>query len=124
VITATPEAVRHLRALLAEQPAEEKRGLRLGVEKGGCAGWQYTMKIDAPAVGDTVLEQDGIRLLVDPESLGHLDGVQLDYVDSLNDSGFRVVNPKAVRSCGCGTSFETVSPPASPPASPSASPLA
>lgn len=111
MITATPEAVQHLRALLSEQPAGELRGLRLGVEKGGCAGWQYIMKIDAPAVGDTVLEQDGIRLLVDPESLVRLEGVQLDYVDSLNDAGFRVVNPKAVRSCGCGTSFETTSPP-------------
>jgi iron-sulfur cluster assembly accessory protein len=111
VITATPEAVHHLRALLAEQPAAEGWGLRLGVEKGGCAGWQYVMKIDAPAADDTVIEQEGIRILVDPQSLGPLDGVQLDYVDSLNDAGFRVLNPKAVRSCGCGTSFETESPP-------------
>ena len=106
MITATPEAVHHLRALLAEQPAGEGGGLRLGVEKGGCAGWQYIMKIDAPAPDDTVIEQDGIRLLVDPRSYAMLDGVQLDYVDSLNDAGFRVVNPQAVRSCGCGTSFE------------------
>jgi len=107
VITATPEAVQHLRTLLAEQPAGESQGLRLGVEKGGCAGWQYIMKIDVPAPVDTVLEQDGIRLLIDPESYRLLDGVQIDYVDSLNDAGFRVLNPNAVRSCGCGTSFET-----------------
>ncbi len=113
MITATPEAVHHLRALLAEQPVGESRGLRLGVEKGGCAGWQYIMKIDAPAPGDTIIEQDGIHLFVDPASLSQLDGVQLDYVDSLNDAGFRIVNPKAVRSCGCGTSFETA-PPSTP----------
>jgi iron-sulfur cluster assembly protein len=111
VITATPEAVYHLRALLAEQPAGETRGLRLGVEKGGCAGWQYVMKIDAATPEDTVFEQDGVRLIVDRESLAPLDGVQLDYVDSLNDAGFRIHNPKAVRSCGCGTSFETAPPP-------------
>lgn len=112
MITATPEAVHHLRALLAEQPAAEGPGLRLGVEKGGCAGWQYVMKIDTPVPEDTVIEQDGIRLLVDPQSLAMLDGVQLDYVDSLNDAGFRVINPQAVRSCGCGTSFETSATPA------------
>ena len=110
MITATPEAVHQLKALLAEQPAGERRGLRLGVEKGGCAGWQYIMKVDSPAPEDIVIEQDGVTLLVDPASLGQLDGVQLDYVDSLNDSGFRVLNPKAVRSCGCGTSFETAAP--------------
>jgi len=111
VITATPEAVYHLRALLAEQPAGESRGLRLGVEKGGCAGWQYVMKIDVATSDDTIFEQDGVRLIVDRESLVPLDGVQLDYVDSLHDAGFRVNNPKAVRSCGCGTSFETAPPP-------------
>lgn len=114
MITATPEAVHHLRALLAQQTAGGERGLRLGVEKGGCAGWQYVMKIDVPGPGDTVIDQDGIRLLVDPGSFAMLDGVQLDYADSLNDAGFRVLNPQAVRSCGCGTSFETALPAAPP----------
>ena len=107
MITATPDAVHHLRALLGKRPAAEQAGLRLGVEKGGCAGWQYIMKVDSPKPGDHVIEQDGIRLLVDPHSHPLLDGVELDYVDALNDSGFRVHNPRAVRSCGCGTSFET-----------------
>jgi iron-sulfur cluster assembly accessory protein len=110
VITATPQAVHHLSALLAEQPDGEARGLRLGVEKGGCAGWQYVMTLDTAAAEDTVFEQDGIRLIVAPESLSVLDGIELDYVDSLNDAGFRVNNPRAVRSCGCGTSFETERP--------------
>ncbi len=114
MITATPEAVHQLRVLLAEPQVGDDWGLRLGVEKGGCAGWQYIMKVDAPAPGDTVIEQDGIRLLVDAPSAVLLDGVQLDYVDSLNDAGFRVVNPRAVRSCGCGTSFEAGAPEAPP----------
>ena len=113
MITATSAAVHHLSALLAEQSAAEARGLRLGVEKGGCAGWQYIMKIDVPAAGDTIIEQDGIRLLVDAESAPLLQGVELDYVDSLNDAGFRINNPNAVRNCGCGTSFETTSSPLS-----------
>ena len=113
MITATSAAVHHLSALLAEQPAAEARGLRLGVEKGGCAGWQYIMKIDVPAAEDTIIEQDGIRLLVDAESAPLLQGVELEYVDSLNDAGFRINNPNAVRYCGCGTSFETISSPLS-----------
>lgn len=112
MITATPEAIQHLRALLAEQPGGVRRGLRLGVERGGCAGWQYVMKVDTPAPHDTVEEIDGVHLIIDPESHRLLDGMQLDYVDALNDSGFRVLNPNAVRSCGCGTSFETAEPPA------------
>jgi len=115
VITATPEAVRHLSALLSEQSAGQGHGLRLGVEKGGCAGWQYVMKVDVPAEGDVIIDQDGIRLLVDAESAVLLKGVELDYVDGLHDAGFRVVNPQAVRSCGCGTSFEPVAPSSPPP---------
>jgi len=112
MIEPTSEAVRHLRELLKTSHASEAAGLRLGVEKGGCAGWQYVMKVDTPTEEDQVLERDGVRFFVSPESAPHLRGLRLDYVDSLNDSGFKVDNPNAVRSCGCGTSFETG--PASP----------
>ncbi len=104
---ATPEAIDHLRALLRDGHAPESHGLRLGVEKGGCAGWQYIMRIDAPTEGDEVVEQDGVRLIVDRQSFPLLRDIRLDYVDSLNDAGFKIENPNAVRSCGCGTSFET-----------------
>lgn len=107
MIHATPEALQHLRGLLAERaPEAGAAGLRVGVERGGCAGWQYVMQIAEPQEGDEVVEQDGIRLIVAADSRSFLEGVELDYQDSLNDAGFKIRNPRAVRSCGCGTSFE------------------
>lgn len=106
MISLTPSAVEHLRNLLREKEAPDSAGLRLAVERGGCAGLQYLMKIDEPAQGDQMFEQDGVRLIVGSDSIQYLDESQVDYLDGLNDSGFRVVNPNASRSCGCGTSFE------------------
>jgi len=107
MLTITDTAAEHLRGLLESLDASpEEQGLRLFVEKGGCAGMNYSMKIDAPADHDEVFERNGVRLFVDAESLIYLDGSEVDYVDSLNDSGFKIQNPLAERSCGCGTSFE------------------
>lgn len=107
MIKLTDEAVRHLRILLAsEGNAGEGRGLRLRVEKGGCAGLQYSMKLDTKREGDCVVSHEGVMVMIGEGSLGHLQGCELDYVDTLADSGFRVNNPNALRSCGCGTSFE------------------
>ena len=106
MIETTPSAAAQLREMLASRGLADTHGLRLAVEKGGCAGLQYAMKIDLPAEGDTVVELDGARLIVPPDSVDYLRGVRLDYLDSLNDSGFKIDNPNAVRSCGCGTSFE------------------
>ncbi|MCA1964335.1 MAG: iron-sulfur cluster assembly accessory protein [Prosthecobacter sp.] len=106
MISLTDSAIHHLRLLLAEKQAPSKAGLRVRVEKGGCAGWQYQMKVDTPQEGDAVIERDGVTLLVDPESQIFLNNSSIDYYDSLSDSGFRVINPNAARNCGCGTSFE------------------
>ena len=107
MLTITDNAADHLRGLLkAKDASPDEQGLRLFVEKGGCAGMNYTMKIDAPAENDEVYERNGVRVFIDPESLTFLDGSEVDYVDSLNDSGFKIQNPLAERSCGCGTSFE------------------
>ena len=106
MITLTSSAVSHLKGLLASKGAAASAGLRLHVEKGGCAGMQYTMRIDQQAMADRVFAQDGVSVILDTESLGYLDGSTIDYVDALNDSGFRLENPNAARSCGCGTSFE------------------
>ncbi len=106
MISLTPSATSHLLDLLKSKQAAQGAGLRIQVEKGGCAGWQYVMKVDEPRATDRVYTQDGVSLIVDPESLEFLDDSQIDYVDSLNDSGFRVENPHASRNCGCGTSFE------------------
>lgn len=106
MITLTEAAVRHLQTLIAEK-GDESKGLRLFVEKGGCAGMQYGMTLDAQEAGDEVFPHGPVRVIVDPESLQYLQGSEIDYSDDLTGTGFRLKNPNAVRSCGCGTSFET-----------------
>ena len=103
MIHLTDSAISHLQQLLGSR---ESSGLRLQVEKGGCAGYQYAMKVDQAQTGDHVFSSGGVSLIIDTESLAFLDGSTLDYTDALNDSGFKVLNPNATRSCGCGTSFE------------------
>ena len=106
MITVTENAVKHLRDLLQSREFSAAEGLRLSVEKGGCAGWQYTMKIDAPIEGDKVFNHDGVNIIVDLGSMEMLGDSQIDYDDGLSDSGFKVRNPVASRTCGCGSSFE------------------
>lgn len=107
MVKVTESAAEHLMSLLEEKGfSPEEKGLRLFVEKGGCAGMSYAMQIGAFSEGDEIVERNGARVFVDAESLPYLDGCQLDYVDALNDSGFKIENPNAARSCGCGTSFE------------------
>jgi iron-sulfur cluster assembly protein len=105
MIRLTDSAVQHLQSLVAEHGAEAK-GLRLFVESGGCAGMQYGMNIDHPHEGDEVIEQDAVQIILDAESMKFLRGSTIDYCDDLTGTGFRINNPNAVRSCGCGTSFE------------------
>lgn len=107
MIQVTDAAASQLLSMLKEKNVSpEESGLRLFVEKGGCAGMQYAMKVSAPEPTDDVVERNGARFFVDRESLEFLEGCHLDYVDALNDSGFKIENPNAARSCGCGTSFE------------------
>lgn len=106
MISITEAAASHLKDLLAAKEAPPGHGLRLRVEKGGCAGMQYVMQIEAPAEGDAIESNHGVSIFVDAGSLDFLRHCQLDYEDALNDAGFRIRNPNAARSCGCGTSFE------------------
>jgi iron-sulfur cluster assembly protein len=105
MLTLTDNAVKQLQSLLAGR-SESGLGLRLDVEKGGCAGFQYIMKISPQAEGDTAVSREGVSVFIGAEGASMLQGCSLDYVDSLHDGGFRVENPNAERSCGCGTSFE------------------
>ena len=98
MISLTPSAVNHLKDLLAQRTADARAGLRLQVDKGGCAGMQYTMRIDEVTPVDQVFTTEGVSIIVDAESLGYLDNCQVDYVDALNDSGFKIENPNAARS--------------------------
>lgn len=106
MITVSDSAVKHLRELLEAKNALPGAGLRLLVNRGGCAGMEYVMKLDVPGENDRVFDQENVRVIVDPESLVFLDQSQLDYSDSLSDAGFKIHNPNAARSCGCGSSFE------------------
>lgn len=81
-------------------------GLRVAVVGGGCSGFQYTLSFDkAPGPDDTVMEQNGVRLFVDPTSGPYLQGTIIDYVSGLHGAGFKFINPNATRTCGCGSSF-------------------
>ena len=106
MISLTDNAISELRSLLKAKEAPEGSGLRLLVSRGGCAGMSYGMKVDSPAEADTVIEAEDVRVIIDPESAPFLKGSTVDYTDDLSDSGFKVVNPNASRSCGCGSSFE------------------
>ncbi len=106
VIGITEKAKEQLGALLAERAPSPTAGLRLGVSKGGCAGWQYEMKVSEPESGDEVVESGTARVIVAADSLDKLRGCEVDYSDDLTDAGFKINNPNARRSCGCGTSFE------------------
>ena len=106
-VNVTPAAVTIIQGLL-EQRQIPNHALRVFVSGGGCSGMQYGMAFqEMPEVGDTVVEQGGVRLLVDPTSMMYLQGATIDYVDSLIGGGFRIDNPNAVSSCGCGHSFKS-----------------
>ncbi|HEY2614378.1 MAG TPA: iron-sulfur cluster assembly accessory protein [Chthoniobacterales bacterium] len=106
MITVTDNAVRQLRALLAERGESGRKGLRVQIAKGGCSGLQYEMSLDAQKAGDSVVEKEGVEFLVDSESADYLRDATLDYRAGLTGAGFHIENPNAARTCGCGTSFE------------------
>jgi iron-sulfur cluster assembly accessory protein len=81
-------------------------GLRIYIEKGGCSGLSYEMKLDLPQTSDHTVSRSGATLMIDPESLLLLKGSTIDFEDGLTNRGFRILNPNAKQTCGCGTSFE------------------
>jgi iron-sulfur cluster assembly accessory protein len=109
MITITSAAAAHLNRLVSGRE-DAPEGLRILVEKGGCAGMQYAMKLDSLGLDDLTSERDGARVFMDPTTASMLKGAQLDYCDDLVGTGFRLQNPNAARSCGCGTSFEPAEP--------------
>src|SRR5260370_12538508 len=106
IISMTTTAAEKVRELL-KQENDPALGLRIFVAGGGCSGLQYGMTLDEEQEGDTVINQDDIKVFVDDMSLGYITGSEVDYVDSLMGAGFTVNNPNAVSSCGCGHSFKT-----------------
>ena len=106
IIALTPAAAEQVRAM-QEQPDNAGKQLRVYVEKGGCSGMQYGLVFDEQRDGDLVTEQGGVRALVDAFSAEYLRGSVVDFSDALTGGGFKLTNPKAKHSCGCGKSFET-----------------
>ncbi len=102
-VALTAEAAAQIRLLVEDKAG---RGLRIFVEDGGCSGRQYGMSIDAPKGDDRIFELDQAKVFIDPESLEFLRGSVVDHEGGLTGAGFRIRNPNAKRSCGCGTSFE------------------
>lgn len=111
MITLTAKAAEELGKLLASKANSPESGLRLAVRRGGCAGWQYEMKVADPEPGDVIVESGAARVIVAADSTERLRGCEIDYSDDLTDAGFKIHNPQAARSCGCGTSFETADEP-------------
>jgi len=104
MITLTENAAKHIKTLRVDQGVEGKP-LRVYVDAGGCSGMEYGMAFDDKKPDDAVVAQDGVEVVVDPMSMNFLKGSEIDYVDSLQGSGFKIKNPNVHSSCGCGKSF-------------------
>jgi iron-sulfur cluster assembly accessory protein len=105
MLTLTTTAVSKVKEILAQQ-AEPFEGLRVQVVGGGCSGFQYSMAFEKKKnTDDSIVELDGLKVFIDPQSQTHLDGTEIDYVESMQGSGFKFNNPNAKGTCGCGESF-------------------
>lgn len=103
-VSITESAAKRISEIAASDPATPL--LRVSVEGGGCSGFQYKFDLVATSESDDlVLEKGGATVLIDPISLGYMDGAEIDFVDDLMGAAFKIKNPVATASCGCGTSF-------------------
>ena len=102
-ISVTDKAAEKVKAALEKQADS---ALRLYVSGGGCSGFQYGLAFDQKNDGDHVIESHGVKIIIDQESAKYLDGSEIDYVESVMGEGFKVNNPNATETCGCGHSFK------------------
>jgi iron-sulfur cluster assembly accessory protein len=107
LVTVTAGACTEVKKFMEQEGVDPaKGGLRVSVQPGGCSGFKYGLLIeDEPAEDDTILDQEGWRVFVDPFSAQYINGVIIDYVSSMQGSGFTFKNPNATGGCGCGSSF-------------------
>ena len=107
MIIVTESAAQKAATLISnsEAPAESELGLRMQVVGGGCSGFQYNLEFGTAKDTDKVFEFHGLKIFIDPRSTLYLAGSVLDYNDGLMDSGFKITNPNAKNTCGCGESF-------------------
>jgi iron-sulfur cluster assembly protein len=104
-VSLTESAAKHIAEILGQANPENK-GLRIYVETGGCSGMSYAMEISPRKTGDEVFAAHGVNLFVEERGLVYLAGSVIDYKDGLSGAGFRITNPNAKQTCGCGKSFE------------------
>ena len=105
IVSLTPAAAAKIRDLMAGE--EDVSVLRVAIEGGGCSGFQYGLGFDRGAQeGDHAFEVEGVQVVVDPFSAPYLKGARVDYLETIQESGFKIDNPNAVSSCGCGHSFQ------------------
>ena len=105
-LSLTDAAVAEILRLTQENDLPKTAGVRVGVQGGGCSGFTYTLSFDKDsASGDHIIEQDGVRVFVDPKSIIYLSGTVLDHTSGLQGKGFQFKNPNADSTCGCGESF-------------------
>ena len=107
LVNITDKAAEKAKALLEARELTDG-ALRVFVAGGGCSGYQYGMALARSAEDDDIiLEQSGVKIVIDPESAQYLSGAEIDYVDDIMKSGFSIFNPNAAKSCACGSSFQT-----------------
>jgi iron-sulfur cluster assembly accessory protein len=107
VVGITERAADKIKDLMAQEPAGEAEVLRIAIQGGGCSGFEYALGFDRGATeGDLEAELHGVKLVVDPFSAPYLRGATIDYLETIQESGFKIENPNAVSSCGCGHSFQ------------------
>jgi iron-sulfur cluster assembly accessory protein len=106
VVIVTENAAKEIKSMLAREKENAGKGLRVYVEGGGCSGMQYGMVFDEKRPDDFAAELNGVPVLVDPFSANYLRGSVVDFSDALTGGGFKITNPQAKQSCGCGKSFE------------------
>jgi iron-sulfur cluster assembly protein len=106
IVTLTETAARQVKEMLAREDNAEGKGLRLFIESGGCSGLQYGMVFDEKREGDVSSRVFGVPVMIDNISAEYLRGCTVDYSDALTGGGFKISNPRAKSSCGCGKSFE------------------
>ncbi len=104
-VNLTPKALEAVRKMIAKEGLPADQGLRISVVGGGCSGFQYSLGFDGRKDGDILTVLDGVNVFVDEISLPYIAGTTLDYVEGLHNAGFRFDNPRASRTCGCGSSF-------------------
>ena len=107
LIALTERAAAKIKELQAEEPGGDSDVLRIAVQGGGCSGFEYALGFDRGVQeGDLELEAFGVRVVVDPFSAPYLQGAQIDFLDGLQESGFKIDNPNVSSACGCGHSFQ------------------